>query len=174
MNLLRRNPRLFLAAAILPWISSCGGGAAPQAGLPDSSQVAVRGVAERVHVYVNTARTENGRRPLARDPRLDKLALRWAGDCAGRSEGLPPQLSHRALQDRLQVANRHTGARSIAENIHCVDAGADPARRVVAAWLASSIHRRNIDGPWTDTGVAAVTDSAGRVWIAQIYASVPD
>lgn len=174
MNLLRPHSLFFLAAASLPWISSCGGGAAPHVRLPASSQVAVRGVAERVHVYVNTVRTENGRKPLARDSKLDTLALRWAGDCAARSEGSSPQFSHRGLQDRLQTANRLTGARSIAENIHCVDAGADPARRAVDSWLASSIHRRNIDGPWTDTGIAAVTDSAGRVWITQIFASVPD
>lgn len=159
---------VFAAAFVI----SCGSGPSGIP-LPDSSQISARGVDERVSAYVNSARASWGRKPLVRDTRLDTLATEWAKDSAARSRGTAPALRHRGLQGRFERASRAPDATAIGENIYCDPSGGDPARVVVESWAASSIHRRNLQDAWTHTGIAAITDGEGRVWVTQIYAKLP-
>lgn len=137
--------------------------------LPPSADVAARGVDGRIVSYVNAKRDSAGKQAMNRDPRLDALALEQARRIA--SEG---RLNHSGFQDRFEQAHAKTGAQLFAENLHCVAPGNDPARELVEAWLASSIHRNNIlNSAWNRTGVATTADSTGRIWAAQVFAVVP-
>jgi uncharacterized protein YkwD len=137
--------------------------------LPASSAVSARGTEERVVSYVNASRGAAGKRSLARDVRLDALA----GELA-RSMAKEGRLTHAGFHGRFEQAHAKAGATLFAENTHRVAPGGDPARRLVEEWLASAVHRNNIlNGSWNLTGVAAVSDSTGRVWAAQVFAAAP-
>lgn len=170
----RRLPHLLAVAAVCFAVVSCAGNSRPDAPLPPSTSVAVRGVDARIHAYVNASRASSGKRPLERDAYLDSLALEHARESMDRSIGRGPVLGHAGFQNRFVRANQRIGANIFAENIHCIPAGvSDPARRFTEDWKASRVHRDNLFGPWTRTGIGVVDDPSGRIWSAQVFASVP-
>lgn len=74
---------------------------------------------------------------------------------------------HQGLQDRMNTIGQQISIHSIAEN---VASGNMNAREVVNGWLHSPGHRRNIEGPYTLTGIGIAVDDRGQIFFTQIFA----
>jgi uncharacterized protein YkwD len=114
------------------------------AGLAD-----LQAVRDAMLAIVNAARTVEGRPPLALDPQLNAAAQAHAEDMLRRTyyshESPEGSLPRRRVQETGLVAD------VIGENIA---AGQTSVENVMAAWLHSSDHRRNILEPrFTHLGV---------------------
>ncbi len=98
---------------------------------------------------------------LTLDPLLMLAAQQWAQSMANRGK-----LSHADLSHRVTAAGYH--ARSVGENIAM---GYKTPASVVAGWMRSSGHRRNItNAVYLDVGFG-VADMDGRRWWCAIFAS---
>jgi uncharacterized protein YkwD len=115
---------------------------------------------------VNAARSARGLAPMRFDDRLLLVAQRHSDDQASRG-----QMSHRG-GDGSTLAQRvdRTGYpwSSIAENVAY---GYPDAASVVAAWMASPEHRRNILSANTQIGISVALGADGRPYWTQVFAS---
>jgi uncharacterized protein YkwD len=105
---------------------------------------------------------------LAREARLDAVALEHANEMARRGE-----LSHESADGRSpaeRVVRAGYRYRAVAEN---VAAGQTRAEQVAETWLGSSGHCRNLmNARYTETGVGvAIGDDEGGIYWVQLYAA---
>ena len=76
------------------------------------------------------------------------------------------ELNHHNLDAKFQTLIEKEGATGIGENV----ASFYPdAASVVTGWLNSPDHRRNIEGNFTHTGIAAIKDEEGKYYYTQIF-----
>jgi uncharacterized protein YkwD len=120
---------------------------------------------DALFAMLNAARSAEGARPLARDPRLDQIASDHA---------LAMQSARRLGHDvgGGSAANRMRAAklafRAAGENV----ARAASIRRAHRALWASPSHRGNLLDPrFSAVGVGAVRDPDGSVWACQVFAA---
>ncbi|PKP85349.1 MAG: CAP domain-containing protein [Alphaproteobacteria bacterium HGW-Alphaproteobacteria-2] len=110
---------------------------------------------------LNRIRHAEGLAPLTRDPALDAAAARHAADLSARGV-----LSHRGADGtgpRERMARQGYAACLSAEN---VARGQRDAAAVMAAWMDSAPHRRNILlAQATDFGAAR---GPGNTWVLKI------
>jgi uncharacterized protein YkwD len=78
---------------------------------------------------------------------------------------------HGDFDDRSQaVEARVVPYRRVAENVaRHGRRRAEVSGAAVAGWLRSSGHRRNIEGPYSLTGVGAAASSRGEIYLTQIF-----
>lgn len=130
------------------------------------SGIVVAAVVERV----NAVRIEHGLPVLEEDTMLNRAADGHARELAQRR-----RLDHESTTPELRTpAERVTAAGAtwvrIGENLANVpDARTSVAHRVIAMWLDSPDHRRNLLGEYTHTGAGAATDAAGYWYVVQLY-----
>lgn len=110
---------------------------------------------------INAQRRQAGLKALAPDPRLQRAAAEQAADLARRD-----RLDHTngAGEDLgARLARVGYAWRTAAENIA---GGAADAAEVLALWLASDGHRRNLLLPEIETaGIGQLGDGERRVWV---------
>jgi uncharacterized protein YkwD len=115
---------------------------------------------------VNAERSARGLAPMRFDDRLVLAAQRHSDDQARRG-----QMSHTG-SDGSTVGTRVDRAgydwRSVGEN---VAAGQPDVAAVMAAWMASAGHRRNILSTNTDIGVGVAFGQDGRPYWTQVFAT---
>lgn len=122
--------------------------------------------ADDVAAQVNAQRAANGLGALVRDPALDAAATAWAQHMASTGT-----FAHSTNDFRLSYATPGWTS-CCGENIA---AGYTSASAVMTAWMASSGHRANILGSYTNIGVGhvALSGSAyGDYWV-QVFATYP-
>ncbi len=115
---------------------------------------------------VNAERSARGLAPMRYDDRLILAAQRHSADQAARG-----QMSHAGGDgSTLDVRIDRVGYpwRSIAEN---VAHGQQDAASVLAAWMASDGHRRNILSANTQFGVGLAVGADGLTYWTQVFAS---
>jgi uncharacterized protein YkwD len=59
--------------------------------------------------------------------------------------------------------------RTAAENVAAELGYDDPAEEIVRGWLASTGHRKNIEGGYDTTGIGIARSPAGKVYVTQIF-----
>ena len=130
----------------------------PDATVP-ATQVSIGDLRKSIQCLANQERRRNGRKVMQADRRLAKAAKKHIGvmvatDCLDHLCGNEP-----VLEKRIRKAGYFAGARSYdyAENVGCEQTTA----QMVANWMASPLHRKNLlDRKLDEFGVAA---TYGRV-----------
>jgi len=123
------------------------------AGLAAYAQTAPEETAADLGPPVNAFRAVEGEAPLRRNAKADAAALAHAHDMARRGFFGHQGSNGSSVGGRLKAAGcRFTGA---AENIA---KGQRSDAEVVAAWVASPGHRRNMLAPYDQYGAARIGD----------------
>lgn len=131
--------------------------ATPPTTLPTTDIPVATGPAARVVALTNAARERAGCDPLTTDDRITAAAQDHSTDMAARGYFAHDSLDGRGFADRMRAAGYPSPG---AENIAMGQGSAD---EVVAAWLDSPGHRRNIEDCSLRTiGVGYVAD--GDYW----------
>ena len=78
-------------------------------------------------------------------------------------------LSHTGFEQRQAAIGRVLPWSSAAENVAYSQGMLDPATQAVQGWLNSPGHRRNLEGPFTLTGIGAARNPRGEVTFTQIF-----
>jgi len=159
------TPRLRHLGAALLLASSLGLAAPAQAASDGASARSARVGATNAYsraafTHTNRARSRHDVRTLRGNACLRKAALRQARKIA-RDQSLSHQDMYRVMDD--------CGLRSAGENVAY---GYPTGRAVVDGWMGSPGHRANIlSSGFRLMGLAAVKDSDGTWWAAQVFGS---
>lgn len=78
-------------------------------------------------------------------------------------------VGHQGFEDRIRALRRVMTVGWSAENAGMNEGYADPARQMMAGWLASPAHRVNMEGRYDLTGIGVARNRAGRVYFTQIF-----
>ena len=113
--------------------------------------------------YVNLHRHSMGLPLLQLNKVESDVATQHSRDMAS---GRTP-FGHMGLQSRVDAITRQLGpVTSTGENVAL---GQRSPREVVADWLQSPGHRRNIEGDFRLTGIGLARDSKGVIYYTQIF-----
>lgn len=121
------------------------------------------GASASAEEYLGAIRKEYGLPPLALDPTLEKAAVQQAGYMAGGGK-----MAHRTGWGRDFASRMHdNGVRgAAAENVAY---GQKTAKDVLAGWMTSKGHRRNmLDPAFSHFGLASAEDRQGRKYWALV------
>lgn len=121
------------------------------------------GASASAEEYLGAIRKEYGLPPLALDPTLEKAAVQQAGYMAGGGK-----MAHRTGWGRDFASRMHdNGVRgAAAENVAY---GQKTAKDVLAGWMTSKGHRRNmLDPAFGHFGLASAEDGQGRKYWALV------
>lgn len=123
---------------------------------------------------LNERREARGLRALHQNWRLARAALRHSRDMVHHVYFAHDSRSGRRFDARIRATGYLSGARAwtVGENLAWGSQQLATPRMIVAAWMASPPHRRNIlDGRFTDIGVAIVGGAPvrGRPDVAATY-----
>lgn len=113
-----------------------------------------------IHSFINQARAAAGLAPLTRNAPLDQVAANWANQLAASG-----QLAHNPGYS-AQIPGGWT---NVGEN---VAQGQPTGAAMHDAWMASSGHRANILGAFTDVGIAFIA-VGGTTWGVEVFAAYP-
>jgi uncharacterized protein YkwD len=114
---------------------------------------------------VNHHRTARGLPALAADPRIAREARRHSADMAS---GAVP-FGHTGFADRVAALRRVMSCGASAENVASSLGYQDPAPDILRGWLASSGHRKTIEGAYDTTGVGVARSPSGKLYVTQIF-----
>lgn len=120
----------------------------------------------QVHQLINEHRTAQGLAPLVFSPAIAEIAR---GHSRAMAEQREP-FGHGGFDERAEAIRRVVAYRALSENVawnnHSRSATAEVAAR---GWIQSSGHRRNLEGPYTVTGIGVVRDARGAFHYTQIF-----
>jgi uncharacterized protein YkwD len=152
---------LLLAAAVIP-LSRAGADDTATTG-PDLAALEVE-AAERINVHREASKLA----PFTYDKKVAKIARRHSEFMAKGKV----KFVHDGLNDRVQEAAKLMDVAGMAENVSRHQRSSDFAEMAVTKWLASPVHRTNIDGDYGLTGVGAALSAEGVVYFTQIFVKV--
>ena len=158
-------------AALAALIAACGAAPASQ---PDGRErdAALAPLEREVAGAVNAHRRSLG---------LSELA--WSRDAAGLAREHSSAMAagrvgfgHAGFEARTTRLREAVALRRAAENVSKHNGRPDDELPLAAmkGWLASDVHRRNIEGPFQLAGVGAARASDGTVFFTQIFLSVAE
>jgi len=128
----------------------------------------LRALEAEVGVRINAHRKAAGKPELASNDELARIARRHSERMAsGRI-----RLGHDGMQDRVDELVAGLGISRYAENVSRHDRDAGFVDAAVTRWLASPSHRKNIDGPYTASGVGAARSADGAVYFTQVFVAL--
>jgi uncharacterized protein YkwD len=154
--------RLYRPAAILVLLGLLAAGCQNMADFGYGGAPGV-GVSASGETYLTSIRADHGLPPLAPDPTLEKAAVQQAGYMAGTGK-----MAHRTGWGRDFASRmRDNGVRgAAAENVAY---GQATAADVLAGWMTSKGHRRNmLDPEFAHYGLASAEDAQGRKYWALV------
>ena len=103
---------------------------------------------------------------MAHHPRLADIARRHSRAMAQR---VTP-LGHEGFAQRAALVRSEMPARGFAENVSKSTRPLDQiSHAAVGGWLSSAIHRKNIEGRYTQSGIGAARDEQGTTYMTQIF-----
>lgn len=82
---------------------------------------------------------------------------------------------HKGFDKRMQEIfseYKYHKPQGIAENVAMNSQGDDD--KIVGQWLASSGHRKNIEGDYNWTGIGKIVDKNGSIYVTQIFLRLPE
>jgi uncharacterized protein YkwD len=121
------------------------------------------GMADDILKLINNYRRKKGLGALAASSVMNAEALKHSENMAARRTSF----SHNGFQGRIKrISSSLNGVSNAAENVAM---GSTSAKQVVEEWLSSPMHRRNIEGPYSLTGIGVATDKKGVLYFTQIF-----
>lgn len=111
---------------------------------------------------VNKNRAKKDLPPLKQNDAIANASEKHSRDMA---KGRVP-MGHDGFDERMGKLLKELAGNGAAENVAM---GANSAEEVVAMWMKSSGHRKNILGNYTHTGVGIVKGSDDRLYFTQIF-----
>ena len=121
-------------------------------------------VAERINAHRKASKLA----PFAYDDRVAAIARRHSERMAsGRAK-----LGHDGFEARAEEISQFLALAGAAENVSKHRRESDFAEFAVSGWLASPVHRKNIDGDYAITGIGAARSSQGLVYFTQLFVRV--
>jgi uncharacterized protein YkwD len=147
-----------------------GGWMNSRSNAPDNSDrkqgVASLAALERtVYQQVNQYRQSRNLPPLAIDERISQQARLHSQAMANGSVSF----SHNGFDQRAQAIAQAIPNRGTAENVAYNQGYADPVAQALRGWVASEVHRRNLEGQYTMTGIGVAQNSRGQVFLTQLF-----
>jgi uncharacterized protein YkwD len=136
-------------------------------GLADEKREAIdlrkleSGVATRINEYRVSARKP----PFASNEQIAKIARAHSRDMARGKVGF----GHDGLQKRAKQVGASMKIAGLAENVSRHDRSSGFVDAAMKQWLASPVHKKNIDGDYDLAGVGAAQDANGVVYFTQIF-----
>ena len=153
----RRVSALVLACAL-------GCASSPEIPAQDSS---TRRIEVEVLRLTNAYRLSRSLPPLREAPSLALLARGHSSDLARRR---PTHVDHLGLRNRFERASDSIALVSFAENVARMGRKRPrPATWVVDSWVASGVHRKNIEGDYDLIGVGVFRREDGYYFFTQIF-----
>ena len=140
---------------------------APRREVPDPGDPSE--LSGRVVEAHNARRAKAGLPPLLENPRLGAAATEHARDMAGRRKMAHKGVDGSSPFDRM--TREGYGFRSAAENVAY---GFDDVDSVMAGWMRSPGHRRNILGKFSEIGVGRATARDGASYWCVTFGTPPD
>jgi uncharacterized protein YkwD len=113
--------------------------------------------------YVNAYRKKKGLNLLKAIDLVDEQAALHSKNMALKKTAF----GHDGFEDRIQRISKSTGViKAAAENVAY---GKLSAEEVVAGWINSPGHKKNIEGNFTQTGIGVYQDSKGVIFFTQLF-----
>jgi len=146
---------------------SCASAPRPQsAPIPPAARGPEGRIGEEIFVGVNAERSREGRAPLSRDRSLDALAQEHSDAMASARV----DFGHAGLPSRMGAALSHAGAKRGAENVSFQPRSANEvAPKSIERWMGSAAHRKNILGPYAQTGIGVAQAADGSYFVTQLF-----
>lgn len=122
-------------------------------------------MANEILKYINEYRRRKGLPVLSMNATMKAEAQKHSENMANRRTSF----SHNGFQGRIKrISSSLNGIGNAAENVAM---GSHSARQVVNEWLTSPHHKKNIEGPYTLTGIGVAADRKGVLYFTQIFVS---
>jgi uncharacterized protein YkwD len=138
----------------------------------DREESPFAGLEAELHREVNADRAERHLLQLVRRPELDAVARSHSADMARRgylSHVTPEGVDPLGRLDRAGIAGFSLAAENAGQT-----SKSDPNREILAAWLASPVHRQNLFAPpWNATGIGIAQAPDGTFYYTQLYVTYP-
>ena len=152
----------WVAALALAGALGCASSPEPSAQDPSTRRIEIE-VLRLTNAYRSTRSL-----PLLREaPQLAQLARGHSGDLARRR---PTHVDHLGLRNRFERASESIALISFSENVARMGRKRpEPATWVVDGWVASEVHRKNIEGEYDLVGVGVVRREDGYYFFTQIF-----
>ncbi len=77
--------------------------------------------------------------------------------------------SHNGFSQRAQAIAQVIPNQGTAENVAYNQGYSDPVAQALRGWIASDVHRRNLEGQYTMTGIGVAQNSRGQVFLTQLF-----
>jgi len=141
------------------------GGSAPRAAPPPAGS-GLGSIEARIFASVNAYRASAGLSAYRYDDRVASLARAHSQAMARGAVSM----GHDGMRSRLSAVQGMMSVRNLAENVARKRAGSrDVASAVVADWVGSAVHRRNLRGPHQVTGVGVARAGDGTLYVTELY-----
>ncbi|MBD2561858.1 MULTISPECIES: CAP domain-containing protein [Nostoc] len=118
---------------------------------------------ESVFSQINEYRASIGQPELTRNSAIDNQAKIHSQNMASGRVAF----GHGGFQQRIKATG--ISYRTAGENVAYNQGRSDPATRAVQGWLKSPGHLANIKGNFNQTGIGVARNSAGRVYLTQLF-----
>lgn len=120
-------------------------------------------MADDILKLINDYRRKKGLGALSMNATMNAEALKHSENMAARRTSF----SHNGFQGRIKrISSSLNGVSNAAENVAM---GSTSAKQVVEEWLSSPMHKRNIEGPYSLTGIGVAADKRGVLYYTQIF-----
>lgn len=120
-------------------------------------------MADDILKLINQYRKKKGLRALAMNNVMNAEAMKHSENMAAHRTSF----SHNGFQGRIKrISSSLNGLSNAAENVAM---GSTSAKQVVEEWLNSPMHKRNIEGPYSLTGIGVAADRKGVLYFTQIF-----
>ncbi|WP_109851709.1 CAP domain-containing protein [Aquimarina sp. AU58] len=118
-------------------------------------------ITDEILKLVNEYRQTKGLEALAKNTTAEELAADHTRYMISKGT-----INHDNFDAKFDTLREKENATGMAENV----ASFYPdAQSVVDGWINSEGHRKNIEGNYTHTGIAAIKDESGRYYYTQIF-----
>jgi uncharacterized protein YkwD len=150
-----------LGFALALWLS-------PLRARGDAAEAPFAALEAHFHELVNAERARRHLIPLARDLALDAVARSHSADMARR--GYLSHVNPEGQNPLDRIAAAGIDGFSLAAENAGQTSRADPAREILAGWIASPVHRSNLYAPpFNRTGVGIARAPDGTLYFTQLY-----
>jgi uncharacterized protein YkwD len=138
---------------------------APGLAAEESKEIDLRDLESRISIRINEYRLSAKKRPFEASEKLAKIARGHSRNMAAGKVGF----GHDGLQERVALVSASIEVSRLAENVSRHDRSSGFVDAALKEWLASPVHKKNIDGDYDLAAVGAAQDANGVVYFTQIF-----
>ncbi len=136
-------------------------------GIAEEEQEAIdlRELESGVGIRINSYRVSVKKPPFDSNEKVAKIARAHSRAMAKGKVGF----GHAGLQERAALVGASIEIAGLAENISRHDRSSGFVDAALKKWLASPLHKKNIDGDYDLAGVGAAQDAKGVIYFTQVF-----